>query len=113
MALGQADFGDIRGAIFDPSRAVSRGSSCRASPCCTCTIASACERAAKADFGSGALLCVDDVLGTRGVVETFESLRSQGVVEFFGCSAYGGDMAPSREVVDSGAFDCIQVHYSC
>ncbi len=52
------------------------------------------------------------MLGPRGVAETFESLRSQGVVEYFGCSAYGGDMAAVAEVVDSGTFDCIQVHYS-
>lgn len=70
------------------------------------------RRAAQADFGAGALLGVDDVLGPRGVVETFESLRAQGVVEYFGCSAYGGDMRAVERVVASGSFDCLQVHYS-
>ena len=112
VALEQADFGDIRGAIL---RSV-EGSLARLKLPRIAVLhlhnRVGTERAAKAEFGSGALLRVDDVLGARGVAETFESLRSQGVVEYFGCSAYGGDMAAVAEVVDSGAFDCIQVHYS-
>jgi len=46
------------------------------------------------------------------VAETFASLRAQGIVEALGCSAYGGDMGAVERVVDSGAFDCLQVHYS-
>jgi aryl-alcohol dehydrogenase-like predicted oxidoreductase len=112
VALEQADFGDIRGAIL---RSV-EGSLARLKLPRIAMLhlhnRVGTERAAKAEFGSGALLRVDDVLGPRGVAETFESLRSQGVVECLGCSAYGGDMASVAEVVDSGAFDCIQVHYS-
>jgi aryl-alcohol dehydrogenase-like predicted oxidoreductase len=69
-------------------------------------------RAPQSDLGSGALLGVEDVLGPNGVAETFASLRAQGVVEALGCSAYGGDMTAVERVVDSGAFDCLQVHYS-
>jgi aryl-alcohol dehydrogenase-like predicted oxidoreductase len=69
-------------------------------------------RAPQADLGSGALLGLDEVLGPGGVVETFAALRSQGIVDAFGCSAYGGDMAAVERVVDSGSFHCIQVHYS-
>ena len=112
VALEQADFGDIRSAIL---RSV-EGSLARLRLSRIAVLhlhnRVGTDRAAKAEFGSGALLCVDDVLGARGVAETFASLRSQGVVDFFGCSAYGGDMAAVGQVVDSGAFDCIQVHYS-
>lgn len=69
-------------------------------------------RARQSDLGSGALLGVEDVLGPKGVAETFAGLRAQGIVEALGCSAYGGDMAAVERVVDSGAFDCLQVHYS-
>jgi aryl-alcohol dehydrogenase-like predicted oxidoreductase len=69
-------------------------------------------RAPQSDLGSGALLGIEDVLGPDGVAETFASLRAQGIVEALGCSAYGGDMAAVEHVVDSGAFDCLQVHYS-
>ncbi|HVY63698.1 MAG TPA: aldo/keto reductase [Gammaproteobacteria bacterium] len=112
VALERADFGDIRGAIL---RSV-EGSLARLKLPRVAVLhlhnRVATERAAKAEFGSGAQLRVDDVLGARGVAETFASLRDQGVVDFFGCSAYGGDMAAVAQVVDSGAFDCLQVHYS-
>ncbi len=112
VALEDADFGDIRGAIL---RSVEASLARLQQPRIAVLhlhnrIGN--QRAAKADLGSGALLCLDDVLGPRGVVETFESLRAQGVVELFGCSAYGGDMRVVEQVVDSGAFDCLQVHYS-
>ena len=112
VAIERADFGDIRGAIL---RSVEGSVARLRLPRITVLHLHnrvGAQRAAKAEFGSGALLCVDDVLGARGVAETFASLRSQGVVDHFGCSAYGGDMAAVAEIVDSGAFDCIQVHYS-
>jgi len=112
VALEQGDLGDIRGAIM---RSV-EGSLGRLKLPRIAVLhlhnRVGTERAANAEFGSGALLRVDDVLGARGVAETFASLRSQGVVEYFGCSAYGGSMAAVAEVVNSGTFDCIQVHYS-
>jgi L-galactose dehydrogenase/L-glyceraldehyde 3-phosphate reductase len=112
VAIEQADFGDLRGAIL---RSV-EGSLARLRLSRIAVLhlhnRVGTQRAAKAEFGSGALLRIDDVLGARGVAETFASLRSQGVVDYFGCSAYGGDMAAVGQVVDSGAFDCIQVHYS-
>jgi aryl-alcohol dehydrogenase-like predicted oxidoreductase len=69
-------------------------------------------RAPKAEFGSGALLTVQDVLGPGGVVEAFESLRERKLVDFFGCSAYGGDMDCVSQLVASGKFDSIIVSYS-
>jgi aryl-alcohol dehydrogenase-like predicted oxidoreductase len=70
------------------------------------------RRASSADFGVGALLSVDDVLGIGGVAETFADLRTGGLVEHFGCSAYGGEMPAVERVVDSGTFDCLSIHYS-
>jgi L-galactose dehydrogenase/L-glyceraldehyde 3-phosphate reductase len=112
VALTESDFGDIRGAIV---RSVEGSLERLARPRVTVLHLHnrvGMQRAPRAEFGSGALLCVEDVLGPRGVAETFESLRAQGVVDFFGCSAYGGDMRAVEHVVDSGAFDCLQVHYS-
>jgi aryl-alcohol dehydrogenase-like predicted oxidoreductase len=112
VALDDTDFTDIRGAIL---RSVEGSLTRLAQPRITVLHLHnriGLRRAAKADLGSGALVRVDDVLGPRGVVETFETLRAQGVVEFFGCSAYGGEMSAVEQVVDSGTFDCLQVHYS-
>jgi L-galactose dehydrogenase/L-glyceraldehyde 3-phosphate reductase len=70
------------------------------------------ERAAKAEYGTGALLTVDDVLGHGGVIEAFRDLRDRGLVRFFGCSGYGGEPAAVERLIDSGAFDTIIVNYS-
>lgn len=70
------------------------------------------ERAAKADIGTGAMLTVDDVLGTKGVVPALERLRARGLVQHFGCCAYGGTAAAIERLIDSGAFATILVHYS-
>jgi aryl-alcohol dehydrogenase-like predicted oxidoreductase len=70
------------------------------------------RRAAKPEFGTGALLSVDDVLGPDGVVAAFRSLRARGLVTFFGCSAYGGDMRSVALLIDSGPFDALIVNYS-
>jgi aryl-alcohol dehydrogenase-like predicted oxidoreductase len=70
------------------------------------------RRASRADFGSGALLTAEDVLGPGGVVEGLRTLRSRGLVRFFGCCAYGGDVAAVNRLIDSGAFDTVLVNYS-
>lgn len=70
------------------------------------------RRAAKPEFGTGALLSVDDVLGPDGVVAAFQSLRARGLVGSFGCSAYGGEMKSVERLIDSGAFDALIVNYS-
>jgi aryl-alcohol dehydrogenase-like predicted oxidoreductase len=112
VAIEQADFNDIRGTIL---RSV-EGSLARLRQPRIAVLhlhnRVGLQRAARAEFGSGALLSVDDVLGPRGVAETFANLRADGVVDRCGCSAYGGDMGAVEQVVRSGSFDCIQVHYS-
>jgi aryl-alcohol dehydrogenase-like predicted oxidoreductase len=70
------------------------------------------ERAPQWQFGTGALLTVDDVLGPRGVAAGLRRLRDRGLAEWFGCSAFGGDMEVVTQLVDSGAFDVLTVHYS-
>jgi aryl-alcohol dehydrogenase-like predicted oxidoreductase len=70
------------------------------------------SRAVRGDLGVGALLTIEDVLGPNGVVEGFESLRKRGLVQAFGCCAYGGDSAELARVIDSDFFDAMLVHYS-
>ena len=70
------------------------------------------ERAARAEFGSGALLTERDILDAGGVAEGFRRVRDRGLVKFFGCSAFGGDMECVKRLVDSDTFDVIMVHCS-
>jgi aryl-alcohol dehydrogenase-like predicted oxidoreductase len=70
------------------------------------------HRAPKPDVGTGALLTVDDVLGPGGVTDALTRLRERGMVEFFGCCAFGGEAAAVARVIDSGVFDTVLVHYS-
>jgi aryl-alcohol dehydrogenase-like predicted oxidoreductase len=70
------------------------------------------QRAAKAPFGTGALLAGADVSGPDGVLEAFERLRARGLVRHFGCSAFGGDMPMLERLIDSDRVDVLTVHYS-
>jgi len=70
------------------------------------------QRAAKPDIGIGALLTVDDILGRKGVLDGLQKLRKRGLVRFFGCCSYGGEMQAVRALIESGAFDNMLVHYS-
>lgn len=69
-------------------------------------------RAVKPDIGVGALLTADDVLGPRGVVAGLESLRKRGLVKFFGCCSYGGEMDVVDRLIASDKFDAMLVHYN-
>jgi L-galactose dehydrogenase/L-glyceraldehyde 3-phosphate reductase len=112
VALADSDFSDVRGAIL---RSVDASLTRLGQPHVTVLHLHnriAMQRAANPELGVDTLLSVDDVLGSGGVAETFETLRAQGVVELFGCSAYGGDMRAVEQIVDSGSFDCLHVHYS-
>jgi aryl-alcohol dehydrogenase-like predicted oxidoreductase len=112
VALTAADFPDIGGAVI---RSVEASMERLGRPRITLIqlhnrVAS--RRAPKAAFGTGALLSIDDVLGADGVVEAFRHLRTRGLVDFFGCSAFGGEPAAVDRLIDSGAFDAIIVSYS-
>jgi L-galactose dehydrogenase/L-glyceraldehyde 3-phosphate reductase len=52
----------------------------------------------------------NDVLGTRGIVETMNELRSEGLVVHLGLTGIG-QPAALREVVRSGEFATMQVPY--
>jgi aryl-alcohol dehydrogenase-like predicted oxidoreductase len=52
-----------------------------------------------------------DVLGPGGVVDAFEQLRREGLVAHLGLTGLG-QPASLREVVQSGAFDTMQVPYN-
>lgn len=111
VALEEGDFGDIGGAVI---RSVEASIERLGVPVTLIQLHNrvAFHRAAKAEYGSGALLHIDDVLRPGGVVEAFQSLRERGLVRFFGCSAYGGDPAAVERLIDSAAFDAIIVNYS-
>jgi L-glyceraldehyde 3-phosphate reductase len=70
------------------------------------------QRAERAPFGTGALMAVEDILGAGGVIEAFERQRERGLVRYFGCTAFGGEMSLAERLLDSAAFDVITVHYS-
>lgn len=72
----------------------------------------AARRTPKTDDRVGPLLAVGDMLGPGGVADTFARLREDGIVQYVGCSAYGGEMSAVGAVIDSGIFDCVSVHYS-
>ena len=111
VALEAADMGDIGAAVV---RSVENSVERLGMPVTLIQLHNrvGAARADKAEFGSGALVTVADVLGPGGVVEAFESLRARKLVKFFGCSAYGGDMGCVSQLVDSGRFDSIIVSYS-
>lgn len=69
-------------------------------------------RAAKSDLGVGAMLTVDDILGPKGVVAGFALAKQRGYADVFGCCSYGGETAELEQLVDSGAFQTMLVHYS-
>ena len=113
IALGTADLADIGGAVnrsverslkhlgvrrLDVLQLHNRIASDRLNP--------------HANLGNAALLSVDDVLGSNGVLRAFEALRRKGLVLGFGLSAYGGQMDALARVIDSGEFDALSLHYS-
>jgi aryl-alcohol dehydrogenase-like predicted oxidoreductase len=56
-------------------------------------------------------LTPEDVLGAGGVLEAFRGLRDEGVVGYLGLTGIG-QPAAMREVVNSGAFDTLQVPFN-
>jgi aryl-alcohol dehydrogenase-like predicted oxidoreductase len=52
-----------------------------------------------------------DVLGPRGVLETFRALRDEGIVQCVGCTALG-QLPALKEVLSCGEFVTAQVEYS-
>ncbi len=61
--------------------------------------------------GDAGRLNVEHVVKKKGVADTFEQLRDQGLIRFIGITALG-DAAACRQVIDSGRFDTAQVYYN-
>lgn len=111
VALQAQDFGDIAGATV---RSVEASVERLGRPVTLIQLHNrvGTARSAKAEFGSGALLTADDVLGPGGVLEAFDALRARGLVRFFGCSSYGGEPACVRRLVESRRFHAVVVSYN-
>jgi len=112
VALEESDFGDLAGATVRSVEASLKRLGLPSVPLVQLHNRVGPKRAARPNFGSGALLTVDDVLGPDGVVAALRSLRARGLVRYFGCCAFGGEMAQVERLIDSAAFDSILVNYS-
>lgn len=64
------------------------------------------------DSPMGSQLTPGEVLGPGGVLEAFQRARDQGKVRFLGFCSGGGEAAATREVLESGGFDCVQLTYN-
>ncbi len=61
---------------------------------------------------NGSQMSLHDVLGADGVLEEMELLRQEGLVGSLGMCTTGGEVAATRQAIDSGGFHCVQVRYS-
>lgn len=57
------------------------------------------------------MLGIEEVLRPGGVADTLDALRSQGLVDFTGFTAFG-DTECCRRLIRSGRFDTAQVYYN-
>jgi aryl-alcohol dehydrogenase-like predicted oxidoreductase len=112
VGLSADELGDIRGAVIHSVEASLERLGIKTLPLIQMHNRVGRMRAAKADIGGGPLLSIEDVLGPGGIIEAFKVLRARGLVNFFGCSAYGGEMPAVEQLIDSGEFDTIIVNYS-
>ncbi len=112
VALAESDTSDIYGAVIRSVEASLERLRVARLPLVQLHNRVGAQRAPKSDIGVGAQLTVDDVLACEGVVAALRNLRSRGLVEFFGCCAFGGEPEALRVLVDSGEFDTMLVHYS-
>ena len=60
----------------------------------------------------GALLDTEQMLGDSGIQETFEELKKEGKLRYYGFCAFGGDPAAYHEIADRGRFDSLLVFYN-
>jgi L-galactose dehydrogenase/L-glyceraldehyde 3-phosphate reductase len=61
--------------------------------------------------GERIALSPEQVLGPRGVADTFDRLKEQGLIHACGITA-AGDTQACLEVINSGRFDAAQVYYN-
>ena len=112
VALEEADFGDLAGGVVRSVEGSLERLGIDHLPIVHMHNRVGFERRAQSGFGSGALLTVEDVLGTNGVVEGFERLKRRKLVRFIGATAFGGYTPCIKALIDSGHFDSIILNYS-
>ncbi len=69
-------------------------------------------RCVKSAYGSGALLSIEDVVGSAGVSETLQDLQRAGAVGVIGCCAFGGEQSAIDMLIHTGNFASVLVNYS-
>jgi D-threo-aldose 1-dehydrogenase len=62
-------------------------------------------------FGGRAPVTVEQVLGRGGIADTFDRIKSHGLIQATGITV-AGDTEACLEVIDSGRFDVAQVYYN-
>ncbi len=62
-------------------------------------------------MGGRAAVSVEQVLGRGGVADTFDKLKSHGLIQAAGITV-AGDTKACLEVINSGRFDAAQVYYN-
>jgi len=62
-------------------------------------------------FGGRAPVTVEQVLGRGGIADTFDRIKSHGLIQATGLTV-AGDTEACLEVIDSGRFDTAQVYYN-
>lgn len=60
----------------------------------------------------GSHMTVEDVLGPRGALEALDRVRGEGRARFLGFCSGGGDVGATRQVLECGGFDCVQLTYN-
>jgi aryl-alcohol dehydrogenase-like predicted oxidoreductase len=63
-------------------------------------------------FGGKPMLDLDDVFGPHGLVAAFEEILEAGQTSAVGFTALGGETSAVAELVDSGAFGCINASFN-
>ncbi len=60
----------------------------------------------------GSHLTAEDVLGPSGALPALERAQQEGKARFLGFCSGGGDVGPTRQVLESGGFDVVQLTYN-
>ena len=112
VALRSEDLGDISGSIVRSVEGSLRRLKRESTDILHLHNRVALERPAGAKAAVGPLITLDEILGPRGILETFEALRRQGKVRFFGLCAFGGEVTVITRLLDSGRFRSLLVYYN-
>jgi aryl-alcohol dehydrogenase-like predicted oxidoreductase len=112
VVLGEADLGDLAGAVERSIEASLRRLRRDAVEVVHLHNRVLAGHERRMSAGGKLLLTVDDLLGPRGVAEGLHRLQQRGLVGRVGCCGFGGDGPAVAQVIASGAFQSILVDYS-